>query len=144
MKKLPEAERRIRRLESKRKWRLNNLEASRAASRAYGAMYRQSENGKNVRCEAQKRRYRNDPELHRLKAIGYRHKITPELLMLIRDRDKICQFCGSKSNLTFDHKHPISRGGKSTIDNLQILCGPCNQFKNDRLFLPGGGMIVSL
>lgn len=144
MRKLSEDERKSQKLASQRKWRLNNLEASRATSRSCGKAYRTSEHGKKVRCEAQKRRYRRSPEWHKLKAIGYRHKVELAVLRQVKERDKVCQFCEGNENLTYDHKHPVSRGGTSTIENLQILCGPCNQFKNDRLFLPGGGMIVSL
>ena len=144
MRKLSEDERKSQKLASQRKWRLNNLEASRATSRSRGKAYRASEHGKKVRCEAQKRRYRRSPEWHKLKAIGYRHKVELAVLRQVKERDKVCQFCEGNENLTYDHKHPVSRGGTSTIENLQILCGPCNQFKNDRLFLPGGGMIVSL
>lgn len=57
-------------------------------------------------------------------------------------RDKICQMCGSNENLQFDHMHPVKHGGKGTLENLQILCQVCNRFKSDRLFLPGGGMLV--
>lgn len=144
MRKLPEEERIARRLESKRKWRLNNLDAARATSKACGARYRQTEHGKRVRCEAQKRRYRNDRELYRLKAQGYKHKTDPELLIRVLERDKVCRMCETDKDLTFDHLHPVSRGGKGTMDNLQVLCRSCNGFKNDRLFLPSGGMIVSL
>ena len=144
MKKLPEDERKIRELASKRKWRLNNLEASRATSRSCGKVYRTSDHGRSVRCEAQKRRYRKDPELYRLKAMEYKHGISAEALKQIRERDKVCQMCKTDKDLTLDHLHPVSRGGKGTMENLQVLCRGCNGFKNDRLFLPGGGMIVSL
>lgn len=90
------------------------------------------------------RHYWRDPAYHRMKAAARAHGVKPDLLIQVKERDKICQLCKTDQNLTFDHRHPVSRGGLGAIDNLQILCGPCNSFKGNRLFLPGGGMIVSL
>ena len=43
-----------------------------------------------------------------------------------------CQFCGSKENLTLDHIWPKSKGGKFILENLKVLCFPCNQRKSDK------------
>jgi len=40
--------------------------------------------------------------------------------------------CGSQSDLTADHIHPLARGG-SADDVLQTLCRPCNSSKKDRM-----------
>ncbi len=42
-------------------------------------------------------------------------------------RDKVCQKCGSKNALEFDHIKPYALGGKTEIKNLRILCRNCNQ-----------------
>jgi hypothetical protein len=42
-------------------------------------------------------------------------------------RDKQCVKCGSKRSLQFDHKHPFALGGKSTPENIRLLCFNCNQ-----------------
>jgi hypothetical protein len=44
-------------------------------------------------------------------------------------KDAACAACGSTTDLTIDHKTPISRGGGSSEDNLQALCGACNRSK---------------
>ncbi len=47
-----------------------------------------------------------------------------------------CAVCGknliSKSECHFDHILPYAKGGKSTIDNCQILCIDCNLSKSDK------------
>jgi 5-methylcytosine-specific restriction endonuclease McrA len=44
-----------------------------------------------------------------------------------------CRQCGAGSELQFDHVIPVSLGGGSTADNLQLLCGPCNRRKSGGL-----------
>ena len=34
--------------------------------------------------------------------------------------------------LTIDHIVPVSKGGGDTLDNMQILCKPCNERKADK------------
>lgn len=47
-----------------------------------------------------------------------------------------CAFCGksltSKSECHFDHILAYAKGGKSTLDNCQILCMDCNLSKSDK------------
>ncbi len=44
----------------------------------------------------------------------------------------ICYYCGAKvgsKNLTMDHIIPLSRGGKSTRENIVPACKECNNKK---------------
>ncbi len=43
-----------------------------------------------------------------------------------RDEGK-CTKCGSTHNLQFDHIVPYALGGKSTLENIRLLCFNCNQ-----------------
>lgn len=45
--------------------------------------------------------------------------------VFLRDRFT-CQYCGDKSELTFDHLIPRSRGGLTRWDNVVTACAPCN------------------
>ena len=50
-------------------------------------------------------------------------------------RDKFsCQYCGSKSELTFDHLLPRSKGGKTDWNNVVTACSSCNVKKGGHLF----------
>jgi 5-methylcytosine-specific restriction endonuclease McrA len=44
-----------------------------------------------------------------------------------------CVACGADFELQFDHVIPVALGGASTVDNLQVLCGPCNRAKGASL-----------
>ena len=52
-----------------------------------------------------------------------------------------CLACGKVTKLTPDHIVPISQGGSDTIDNIQPLCGSCNESKGARTidYRPMGG-----
>ncbi|WP_408096083.1 HNH endonuclease [Peredibacter sp. HCB2-198] len=45
----------------------------------------------------------------------------------IYERDRKCSICSSQFRLEFDHITPFSHGGKTTKDNLRLLCRNCNQ-----------------
>ena len=58
-------------------------------------------------------------------------------------RDKfMCQYCGSKRELTFDHLLPRSKGGKTDWDNVVTACSNCNVKKGGRL-INQSGMILN-
>jgi hypothetical protein len=60
--------------------------------------------------------------------------IPADLRILVWERDQgTCVDCGSSQDLQFDHIIPVSMGGGTSEDNLQILCGPCNRGKGASL-----------
>lgn len=63
---------------------------------------------------------------------------SPRLRFEVLVRDKFtCRFCGASPNkdpsvtLHIDHIMPWSKGGKTTLSNLQTLCSICNLGKSD-------------
>ena len=64
-----------------------------------------------------------------------RGKVTNRMRFSIYQRDHYrCQKCGRRTNdLEVDHIIPISKGGKSTYDNLQTLCHRCNVRKGAKI-----------
>ena len=46
----------------------------------------------------------------------------------------VCEGCSRKfafDDMTRDHMRPIASGGGDEFDNLQLMCGPCNEEKGD-------------
>ena len=49
-------------------------------------------------------------------------------------RDKFtCQYCGDRSDLTFDHLLPKSKGGLTDWENVVTACSTCNVKKGGKL-----------
>jgi 5-methylcytosine-specific restriction endonuclease McrA len=62
----------------------------------------------------------------------------------LRDQNR-CQYCGKKfpsSELSLDHVVPISRGGKSTWENVVCACLPCNVRKGNKLLHESGMNLI--
>jgi len=104
--------------------------------------YRKTEKGRRANNAAKLRSYYRDPRYHVLKGLSRLYGSPIGLLKEVWDRDKVCQMCGSTESLQFDHIHPRRFGGVASSENLQLLCGTCNNFKHDNLLLPGGGVLI--
>lgn len=62
--------------------------------------------------------------------------IMDEFVKSFKDEEKECRYCHNPLHntelvLTVDHKQPLSRGGKTTYDNLFLSCDKCNCEKKD-------------
>lgn len=75
-------------------------------------------------------RYRRLPPL-RLRA--RRREISRFVSRAVFARDgRLCRFCGATERLELDHIQPWSLGGQDTVDNLRVLCKPCNVRRGNR------------
>lgn len=62
----------------------------------------------------------------------------------LRDKSR-CQYCGRSAptrELNLDHVVPISRGGRSTWQNVVCCCLPCNSRKGNKLPAEAGMRLV--
>lgn len=67
-----------------------------------------------------------------------RNKLTSKLRLEVKRRDNYtCRYCGKEMfdgvGLQIDHIIPIAKGGKTELDNLQVLCSVCNRKKSDKI-----------
>lgn len=114
-------------------------------------LYKTDPESKRRRAEAERLRYRRrcqeDPEGMRLKFLtvahrrrerhtqnGERSTVQLEVYWQVFKRDNYkCLCCGSAEQLELDHIVPISKGGRSVLDNLQVLCRGCNASKHTKI-----------
>ncbi len=63
-----------------------------------------------------------------------RARVSNKVRFAIYARDNYqCVKCGDTEDLEIDHIYPISKGGKSDLNNLQTLCHHCNYQKGNRI-----------
>ncbi|MGX6449811.1 HNH endonuclease [Patulibacter sp. S7RM1-6] len=66
--------------------------------------------------------------------VSRRDPIPREVRRAVWQRDGgRCVACGATFDLQYDHVIPVALGGASTVDNLELLCAPCNQAKGASL-----------
>ncbi|MBV6637609.1 MAG: HNH endonuclease, partial [Mameliella sp.] len=51
--------------------------------------------------------------------------------LFLRDEFR-CQYCGTKTELTFDHVIPRAAGGITSWENVVAACAPCNLRKGSK------------
>jgi len=90
-----------------------------------------------ARNKAYRKRYRekvneyNRRRFHITKRNGG-HYLLSQWEAMVNVCKGVCLSCGKVKKLTVDHVLPVSLGGKSTIDNIQPLCGSCNSRKHNK------------
>ena len=56
-------------------------------------------------------------------------RITAAQIRAVMERDLVCQACGELGR-DVDHIIPVSMGGQTEMENLQLLCQPCHFLKS--------------
>lgn len=97
----------------------------------------------NAAAEAQRLYDRSRPEYTQAKGHNQRVKvkypeiwakstITNEILTqwVVDHKGETCSYC-DRPGVEIDHRVPLSGGGEHSLDNLQMLCLPCNRSKHD-------------
>lgn len=60
-------------------------------------------------------------------------KLNDSVKKKVFERDGyVCSVCGNSEKLCIDHIFPVSRGGFTKMENLQILCEKCNLQKGNK------------
>jgi 5-methylcytosine-specific restriction endonuclease McrA len=86
-----------------------------------------------LQAEAEAAEKRLDEEVAREQA-WRRTRPSREVRLTVFERDEgKCVECGSSFDLQYDHVIPFALGGAATAENLQLLCGTCNQRKGKRI-----------
>ena len=89
-----------------------------------------------------KARYAETSRPHRATAPTNGRHVPAHVKRAVAERDgHQCTFvsddgrrCTERTGLEYDHVIPLARGGRSTVDNTRLLCGPHNQFEAERVF----------
>jgi 5-methylcytosine-specific restriction endonuclease McrA len=95
------------------------------------------------RLEHEKFATTDSPRARRSHADG--RYIPAELKRQVAERDRCqCAFvsatgrrCSERSDLQVDHIVPIARGGRTTLENLRLLCPAHNQYEAERVYGEG-------
>ena len=94
----------------------------------YNYLFNRNEKLKEINYECTLKEYNSSNQ---------RKLMTKELRKQIMLRDNYtCQICGKhmtdEVGLQVDHIVPISKGGKTVLSNLQVLCSKCNGSKSNK------------
>lgn len=87
-----------------------------------------------TRIEEKRGDYYLNPEIWDSISKVERARVSNKVRFAIYARDNYrCVKCGDTEDLEIDHIYPISKGGKSDLNNLQTLCHNCNYQKGNRI-----------
>jgi 5-methylcytosine-specific restriction endonuclease McrA len=85
---------------------------------------------RRLRAEQRLARARTTVALGQAPPAPRREGLSRDVRRAVWERDGgACVQCGEAFELQFDHVSPGALGGATTVENLQVLCGPCNRAK---------------
>jgi 5-methylcytosine-specific restriction endonuclease McrA len=98
--------------------------------------------GEDVKALVLQRKRRSEQKLQSARSLmraeqagrPTRPTLSSDLKRAVYERDGgRCVECGETFDIQYDHILPVSRGGATTLENLQILCAECNRRKGDSI-----------
>ena len=131
--------------ESSRKWREDNPEKLKAYSKkycrehkeerkTYDKKYRKTQNGKERKLMSNHKRRAKERANGGSYTIEEIMKLRVACFGICKGYNRRPHFVGWEK-LEVDHIIPITKGGSSDIDNLQLLCRSCNASKGNKIFI---------
>ena len=51
---------------------------------------------------------------------------------VVKERDQVCVDCGATTLLEYDHVPDFAQTGHTLVDELQLRCAPCHQWRHDQ------------
>jgi len=129
----------------KKRWRERHTDVARAGVKAWTEAHKEQATAQQTRWhkahkergyEWAKRWAANNPDA--VKAIDHNRRARKRAGGVITARGwkelrealgNKCLCCGATAGLTLDHITPLSLGGLNITENLQVLCGTCNDKK---------------
>ena len=76
---------------------------------------------------------------------GRKADISRAMIRQVMERDGYkCVWCGRTHVLNIDHIIPVSKGGPTTINNLQVLCNVCDSLKGNSILSKEEGLAGKL
>lgn len=86
---------------------------------------------RQIRTFLDKPRRERKAQMKRQRQIHHQQRRELRRALIARD-GRCCAACGAANcPMTIDHIVPISRGGLTRMENLQLLCPACNELKSD-------------
>ncbi|MCM2348904.1 MAG: HNH endonuclease [Bacteriovoracaceae bacterium] len=82
---------------------------------------------KNSKEKIEKDKFKQNSGVSSLSAQKAGRVISASVKREVYIRDMKCVQCGSRFHLNYDHRKPYALGGKSTFENIRLLCFNCNQ-----------------
>ena len=117
--------------EKSRRWREAHPEGNKEKCRRYRANNLLTARSSTMlwqKANPEKRRINEHIRRTRLTEAGGSYT-QEEWNALCEKHDNRCLSCGEHKPLTPDHIVPVSKGGSSSINNIQPLCSSCNSSK---------------
>ncbi len=74
------------------------------------------------------------PQVKRCERATLRRNRDDWYAALVEQHGERCLHCGAREDLVLDHIQSVAKGGKSVLENMQLLCADCNTAKGKLIY----------